>query len=93
MAVISTQDIARSGTVQVTVSNPSPGGGTSAAGVFTIANAAINPRGVLNAASYTQAIVPRRTRIGVRHESVFFHRLCPEPPFADLTGQRRRLSE
>jgi hypothetical protein len=57
-ASISMQDLAQPGAVQVTVSNPSPGGATSAAGIFTIANAVVNSGGVLNGASYTQAIVP-----------------------------------
>jgi hypothetical protein len=55
LASISAQDIAQPGVVQVTVSNPTPGGGASAAAAFTIANLpctyAISPGGQAFAAA------------------------------------------
>ncbi|MBL9186095.1 MAG: hypothetical protein JNK23_01320 [Opitutaceae bacterium] len=42
-AVISAADVASTGTAQVTVTNPAPGGGTSGAWTFTITAIGINP--------------------------------------------------
>ena len=46
-------DIATTGTAQVTVMNPSPGGGSSNALSFAIIGPVISPGGILNGASYT----------------------------------------
>ncbi len=58
-AAIAAADIASAGAAQITVTNPSPGGGTSSALSFMIsfaAGPAITAAGVVNAASYTTTL-------------------------------------
>src|SRR5205085_2617226 len=60
-ATIPPTDLAAAGAAKVSVSNPAPGGGVSAAVNFLIATGitpVINAAGVVNSASYTTAIAP-----------------------------------